>query len=447
MKRLLALSLVGSYLLIGSNPAKADWDFWSVDYSGDSSIGNRIYTCVSETGTCTQVTSKVFSTNSWQPQNSYVNENNNLVIYAGDNKLHSYNLATDTWTDIGSSLTGDYQKVFERPTITSNSDGSVKVGIGSKDIDLTEEGINKSGANLIKKSSNTISIGESLNILEDSRKLLMNGNTIIKRNDDGTIQIGTDDDDIDITSQGISVGGRPLITRRANGKIHIGKNSLITTEEEETLSDGRKVQPLYAEDGDGNRIPINIDGSKLLIDGVEVTAGGNNAQINTNKTNIKNLGDGVAGSTALTAALTALPQTSKESKLSCGVGSGAYSSRYAVGFGCASKVNERVDINAGGSYVFGGSKSYGEGTLDSGVVKAGFVFKLGELNKPTQISMKDKKVMETKIESLEEKNKKILSKNQTLENKLSILMARLEKIEKIAIGERKSKDLAVYKLK
>jgi hypothetical protein len=170
-------------------------------------------------------------------------------------------------------------------------------------------------------------------------------------------------------------------------------------------------------------------------------------QIDSNKSNIKNLGSGVAGSTALTAALTALPQTSKESKLSCGVGTGAYSSRYAVGFGCASKVNKRVDINAGGSYVFGGSKSYGEGTLDSGVVKAGFVFKLGELKKPTQISMKEKKVMETKIESLEEKNKKILSKNQKLENKLSILMARLEKIEKIAFSESKSKDIAVYKLK
>ena len=74
MKRLIALSLVGSSLFIGSNPAKADWDFWSVDYAGDSSIGNRIYTCVSETGTCTQVSSKVFSTNSWQPQNSYVDE-------------------------------------------------------------------------------------------------------------------------------------------------------------------------------------------------------------------------------------------------------------------------------------------------------------------------------------------------------------------------------------
>ena len=68
-----------------------------------------------------------------------------------------------------------------------------------------------------------------------------------------------------------------------------------------------------------------------------------------------------------------------------------YSSRYAVGFGCASKLNKRVDINAGGSYVFGGSKSYGVGTLDGGALKAGFVFKLGELNNPTQISFNDKK--------------------------------------------------------
>ena len=78
---------------------------------------------------------------------------------------------------------------------------------------------------------------------------------------------------------------------------------------------------------------------------------------------------------------------SKESKTTCGLGSGAYSSRYTFGFDCASNVSERIDVNAGGSYVFGGSKSYGGGTLDSVAVKAGFVFKLGELNKPPQINL------------------------------------------------------------
>ena len=87
---------------------------------------------------------------------------------------------------------------------------------------------------------------------------------------------------------------------------------------------------------------------------------------------------------------------------------------------------------------FGGSKSYGGGTLDSGVVKAGFVFKLGEFNKPTQISMKDKKVMEAKIGTLTDKNEK-------LQNKVSTLMARLERLEKIASRDIKSQDLALIK--
>ena len=39
--------------------------------------------------------------------------------------------------------------------------------------------------------------------------------------------------------------------------------------------------------------------------------------------------------------------------------------------------NERVDINAGGSYFFENSKSCRGWTLDSGVEKAGFIFKLG----------------------------------------------------------------------
>ena len=293
--------------------------------------------------------------------------------------------------------------------VAQQADGSVQLGADTNDIDVVADGLN------------------------------IDGGAVITKNTDGSIQIGADGNDIDITAEGLNVDGNPLITKKDNGEIHIGKNSLIIKSEEETLSDGTKVQPLYAKDADGNKIPINIDGSKLLIDGVEVTAGGDSAQFTTNKnnistntSNIKNLGEGVAGSTALTAALTALPQTSKESKLSCGVGSGAYSSRYAVGFGCASKVNERVDINAGGSYVFGGSKSYGEGTLDNGVIKAGFVFKLGELNKSQKISKTEKEKLESKIGFLEETNKQLL--------------ARLERLEKVALGDLKSKDLAVYKL-
>ena len=167
----------------------------------------------------------------------------------------------------------------------------------------------------------------------------------------------------------------------------------------------------------------------------------NTSNISTNTSNINSLGEGVAGSTALTAALTALPQTSKDSKLSCGVGTGAYSSRYAFGFGCASKINERVDLNAGGSYVLGGSKSYGGGTLDNGVIKAGFVFKLGKLNKPTQISFNDKKIINKKISDLETNNKNLKAKNDEIISQNQKLLSRLEKLENIALKFQSSSEM------
>ena len=65
--------------------------------------------------------------------------------------------------------------------------------------------------------------------------------------------------------------------------------------------------------------------------------------------------------------------------------------------------------------------------------RAGFVWKLGKATKPTQISMNEKENFETKIKTLEEKNNELL--------------ARLERLEKVALGDLKSKDLAVYPLK
>ena len=83
------------------------------------------------------------------------------------------------------------------------------------------------------------------------------------------------------------------------------------------------------------------------------------------------------------------------------------------------------------------------------MIKAGFAFKLGELNKSTQISMKEKKFLKQEINDLKENNKIIISQNKNLEIKnQSIidqnksLLARLERLEKVALGKSKSKDLA-----
>ncbi|MCR8539340.1 MAG: YadA-like family protein [Prochlorococcus marinus CUG1439] len=467
MKKLLTLFVIGISLIIGSNPSKAEeYDSWAikinetitvrentyVDPTDPSQGGDpgydsyfiEIYEYNSVTGAENRKLrhqqlqdSDIGTSDQWK---MYQVDSENITLDSiegkihlkadGQNKQYIYDIKNNTIStsnyDAPTNPTSNYQKIFEIPTVLGKSDGTKSIELGGSKI-------------VSQQSDGSVQLGADTNDIDVvADGLNIDGGAVITKNTDGSIQIGSDGNDIDITAEGLNVDGNPLITKKDNGEIHIGKNSLITKSEEETLSDGTKVQPLYAKDADGNKIPINIDGSKLLIDGVEVQTG-NNAQvttnknnISTNKANIKNLGEGVAGSTALTAALSALPQTSKESKLSCGVGTSSYSSRYAVGFGCASKVNERVDINAGGSYVFGGSKSYGEGTLDSGVVKAGFVFKLGELNKSQKISKTEKENLESKIGSLEEKNKQLL--------------ARLERLEKVALGDLKSKDLAVYKL-
>ena len=77
---------------------------------------------------------------------------------------------------------------------------------------------------------------------------------------------------------------------------------------------------------------------------------------------------------------------------------------------------------------------------DTFSARAGFVWKLGEATKPTQISMKETKELKEEIADLKENNKNIIAQNNAL-------LARLERLEKVALGDLKTKDLAVYQLK
>ena len=56
--------------------------------------------------------------------------------------------------------------------------------------------------------------------------------------------------------------------------------------------------------------------------------------------------------------------------------------------------------------------------------------------------MKEKKALQTKVESLTRRNKSIEDKNKELENRLALQNERLEKLEQIALGLTKSTDLA-----
>ncbi len=207
-----------------------------------------------------------------------------------------------------------------------------------------------------------------------------------------------------IDNDGISQGGSTgkSLVKYVGDELHIGENSWITKEE-----NGR--QKVYAKDAAGNAIPIDYtNGTKLLINGRDV------------EQSINNVG-------ALSAALTGLPTVPTDTTLACGFGTGTHGGDFAFAGGCASKVNETLSVNYAASMTMPG-QDYAGDFEDTFSARAGFVWKLGKPVKPTLISMKEKKEFETQISTLEETNKQLL--------------ARLEKLEKIALGATQSKDLA-----
>ena len=79
--------------------------------------------------------------------------------------------------------------------------------------------------------------------------------------------------------------------------------------------------------------------------------------------------------------------------------------------------------------------------------RAGFVWKLGKSVKPNLISMKDKQKLTNEITDLKSENQNLNKKITKFETERFELLARLERLEKVALGDLKSKDLAIYQLK
>ena len=240
-----------------------------------------------------------------------------------------------------------------------------------------------------------------------------------------SIKVGNSNNPTVINSNGIS----GIITRDSStGITKIGQNSLNFQE-----FSGSQPLKVWGTNTSGKTVPINII-DKLLINGRDV------------EQSINNVG-------AMSAALTGLPTVPTDTTLACGLGTGTYGGDFAFSGGCASKVNEKLSINYAASVTMPG-QDYAGDFEDKFSARAGFIWKLGKAIKPTQISMQDKNKMETKIESLEENNKKIISQNKDLKQKNQLiisqnksLLAKLERLEKIALGESQFKDLAIYKLK
>ena len=177
---------------------------------------------------------------------------------------------------------------------------------------------------------------------------------------------------------------------------------------------------MWATDSSGRIAPINItNGSKLLINGRDV------------EQSINNVG-------ALSAALTGLPTVPTDTTFACGLGTGTHGGDFAFSGGCASKFNDKLSINYAASMTMPG-QDYAGDFEDKFSARAGFIWKLGKSSKPSMISMKEKEELKEEISDLKANNKNIIAQNKSL-------LERLEQLEKVALGESKSKDLATIKL-
>ena len=214
--------------------------------------------------------------------------------------------------------------------------------------------------------------------------------------------VGTDDGAIKV-----ELGGTKIYERKSNGEIHIGENSLVTKEE-----GGR--QKLYATDSSSRPIDIDItNGSRLLINGRDV------------EKSIDNVG-------ALSAALGSVPALSADSQFTCGFGGGTHSSAYALSAGCASRVSNRISVNAALATVINNHTGDADDNLSG---RAGFTFRLGKIDDSPKVAARKAAELHDKVAQLEESNQALAATNQSLMELLQAQSARLDNLEEIASGQ------------
>ncbi len=400
MKKLLTLSVIGTSLILGSNPAKADWDYWGYKVETETINGHNdsytnLYTINSATGVGTLRQRFCYDSSTVRAQECYANTGLPILQSRTDLVYPEKHINKDT--------------LIIRQKETNQSSDTIQKKYNLNGNTLTSETITTSSTYWYDDYS-YVQVRGAAKIDSDGNYYSdVGGQMWIKQTSDGTISFGKSGSDTAIYSlseNGVTQGGSNLISRTSDGITSIGANSL-------KLQESSGFQKMWATNESGKSIPIDItNGSKLLINGRDV------------EQSINNVG-------ALSAALTGLPTVPTETTLACGFGTGTHGGDFALSGGCASKVNEKLSINYAASMTVPG-QDYAGNFEDTFSARAGFVWKLGKATKPTQISMNEKENFETKIKTLEAKNNELL--------------ARLERLEKVALGDLKSKDLAVYKL-
>lgn len=159
------------------------------------------------------------------------------------------------------------------------------------------------------------------------------------------------------------------------------------------------------------------------IDGLSAEMTGVHQSIGVLEQNLNNLGNGVAGATALASALASLPVDSVQSPLSCGVGSGGYSDRYALAMGCAVNLASSLSLNAGGAYLFGGASSYGGGSLSDVAGRFCVSYRFGTRDGGTISTARLQQKLASDLHAIKEENRALQLVLSALQKRMDLLQA------------------------
>ena len=146
------------------------------------------------------------------------------------------------------------------------ADAAVAIQANTIEIVNNAANINNNAANISANNAKVgITAGQAQNITTNTAKVGVTNASVAATNAVTALNDTVFSDDLEAGEVGIA----GVITKKANGDIHIGENSLITNES--TDANGETTQSLYATDALGNASDIDVtNGSDLLIDGDSV---------------------------------------------------------------------------------------------------------------------------------------------------------------------------------
>ena len=298
-------------------------------------------------------------------------------------------------------IQSEHQRLDNNISNTTSNASSINTNtsaISSNDDDIS--------TNASAISANTSSINTNTSAISSNDADISSLKSLVKSTSSG-IKIGAGSNPALIHETGLEVGGENLIRRSADGAVHIGKNSLVTIEE-----GGR--QKMWATNAAGESIDIDItNGSRLLINGRDV------------EKSIDNVG-------ALSAALGSVPAISADSPFTCGFGAGTHSSAYALSAGCASRVSDRVSLNAALATVINNHTGDKDDNLSA---RAGFTFKLGKVDDSPKVAARKAAALHDEVAALRDENESIKAASIEQKQLNLALMERLERLEAIALGQ------------